>query len=230
MSVYPNPMTSEVSTIMRALVPEALMPSGLRSSVEPLVLVPDDRRPLGRHRRRSSDSECFRMMVVRRVTGCSWAVADRLCDVGVELLATQAIGAYDRVVGLDCPKWRSTPRSTRRNRRRRHWKYPSGLGKPRLEVVDRDRPQPFRGVGRRRPTARTARCSHRPSTRSARAASDPTSRRSTSTAATTTALSVFRSLRSGSTPREREGPRASSPATQGRQVSLGLRWPVERTN
>ena len=84
-------------------------------------LLPDhvDRHPLGCHRRRASDRDCFEVMFVRHVTGCSWEDAERLCAnkvsdttvrprrdewvaAGVfDQLADEAIRAYDKIVGLD---------------------------------------------------------------------------------------------------------------------------------
>jgi transposase len=79
---------------------------------------PDDRHPLGCHRQRISDRECFEAILFRLVTGCSWDVAGRLgkgsettlrrrrdewAKAGLfELLVTEAISGYDRVIGLDC--------------------------------------------------------------------------------------------------------------------------------
>lgn len=85
---------------------EALVPCHPRSS-----------HPLGCHRRRVPDRVCFEGILVRLVTGCSWDVAARIVKVGETTLrrrrdewvragvfgwlATEAIEAYDRVVGLD---------------------------------------------------------------------------------------------------------------------------------
>ncbi len=59
----------EVSTIMGALDPEVL--DIVWEAVCPLIPPPEDDRPLGCHRR-ASDRDCFRVMMVRLVTGCSW--------------------------------------------------------------------------------------------------------------------------------------------------------------
>jgi transposase len=77
----------------------------------------DKPHPLGCHRPRISDRECFEAILFRLVTGCSWDVAGRLgkgsettlrrrrdewMAAGVfELLVTEALGGYDRVIGLD---------------------------------------------------------------------------------------------------------------------------------
>lgn len=76
-----------------------------------------DTHPLGCHRRRISDRDCFSGILVRLVTGCSWDVAARLSvasettlrDRRTEWLRAgvfdkvleEAIAAYDRIIGLD---------------------------------------------------------------------------------------------------------------------------------
>ncbi len=78
---------------------------------------PLDTHPLGCHRRRISDRECFDGIRIRLVTGCSWDVAARLCKAsettlrdrrtewlvaGVfDKLVAEAIAGYDRIIGLD---------------------------------------------------------------------------------------------------------------------------------
>jgi transposase len=73
--------------------------------------------PLGCHRQRVPDRDCFEAMLFRLVTGCSWDVAGRLgkggettlrrrrdewMNAGVfERLVTEALSSYDRVIGLD---------------------------------------------------------------------------------------------------------------------------------
>jgi transposase len=102
---------------MRAFDPEVV--SVIWAAIEPLVPVPADTHPLGCHRPRASDRDCFQVMLVRLVTGCSWEDAERLCGnkvsdttvrgrrdewaaAGVfEGIAAEAIEAYDRVIGLD---------------------------------------------------------------------------------------------------------------------------------
>ena len=83
-------------------------------------LVPKRRKPdhpLGCHRRRIPDRECFRGILIRLVTGCSWDVAAKLCGAGettlrnrrsewveagvFDALAEEAIAGYDRIIGLD---------------------------------------------------------------------------------------------------------------------------------
>jgi transposase len=102
---------------MRALDPEVF--DAVWAAAKPLLPVHEDRHPLGCHRRRASDRECFRVMVARLVTGCSWEDAERLCGsvvsdttarerrdewvgAGVfDQMVTDALHAYDRVIGLD---------------------------------------------------------------------------------------------------------------------------------
>lgn len=78
---------------------------------------PPDTHPLGCHRRRISDRDCFDGILIRLVTGCSWDVAARLCKAsettlrdrrtewlvaGVfDKLVAEAITGYDRIIGLD---------------------------------------------------------------------------------------------------------------------------------
>ncbi len=102
---------------MRALDPEVV--DAIWAALEPLVPVPEDGHPLGCHRPRASDRECFRVMLVRLATGCSWEDAERLCGDAVsdttvrarrdewiaagvfDAVAEEAIAGYDRVVGVD---------------------------------------------------------------------------------------------------------------------------------
>ena len=78
---------------------------------------PQPWHPLGCHRPRVPDRQCFYGLVVRLVTGCSWRDAGRLVRVGAttlrrrrsewlgagvfEKLCEEAICAYDKVIGLD---------------------------------------------------------------------------------------------------------------------------------
>ena len=107
----------EVSTIIRALDPKVL--DAVWAAIEPLVPVPVDEHPLGCHRPRSSNRDCFDVMLVRLATGCSWEDAERLCGnvvsdttarqrrdewlaAGVfDAIAEEAMRAYDRIIGLD---------------------------------------------------------------------------------------------------------------------------------
>ncbi len=108
----------EVSTIMRALDPEVF--DAVWGAVEPLLPArPEVEHPLGCHRRRVSDRLCFKAIVIRLVTGCSWVDAERFIDQAVSdttlrarrdeweragvfsALVEEALSAYDRVIGLD---------------------------------------------------------------------------------------------------------------------------------
>jgi len=102
---------------MRALDPE--VKDTVWQAISALIPVPVDTHPLGRHRRRKSNRDCFEVMLVRLVTGCSFEDAERLCgntvsdttvrsrrdewiEAGVyEAIAAEALAAYDRIVGLD---------------------------------------------------------------------------------------------------------------------------------
>jgi transposase len=102
---------------MRAFDPEVV--DAIWAAIEPLVPVPADTHPLGCHRRRSPDRDCFEVMLVRLVTGCSWEDAESLCGEKVsdttvrsrrdewvaagvfDAVAAEAIAAYDRIIGLD---------------------------------------------------------------------------------------------------------------------------------
>ena len=102
---------------MRALDPEVL--NTVWAAIESLVPVPVDEHPLGCHRTRSADRDCFEVMLVRLATGCSWEDAERLCGnkvsdttvrqrrdewltAGVfDAIVEEAMRSYDRVIGLD---------------------------------------------------------------------------------------------------------------------------------
>ncbi len=77
----------------------------------------ESNHPLGCHRPRISDRDCFEAILFRLVTGCSWDVAGRLgkgsettlrrrrdewLAVGAcQHLVEEAIAAFDKVIGLD---------------------------------------------------------------------------------------------------------------------------------
>ena len=102
---------------MRALDPEVF--DTVWAGVEALLPVHNETHPLGCHRPRASDRDCFEVMLVRLVTGCSWEDAELLCggkvsdttararrdewiEAGIfELIADEAIRAYDKIIGLD---------------------------------------------------------------------------------------------------------------------------------
>lgn len=78
---------------------------------------PPDEHPLGCHRQRIPDRDCFVQILCRLVTGCSWDVAGRLGRAGettlrnrrdewlaagvFDRLVEEAIAAYDRIIVLD---------------------------------------------------------------------------------------------------------------------------------
>jgi transposase len=101
---------------MRALDPE--VKAIVWQAFEPLIPTPVDHHPLGRHRRRKSNYDCFCVLLVREVTGCSFEDAERLCGnrvsdttvrsrrdewvaAGVyDQLVNEALCAFDKVIGL----------------------------------------------------------------------------------------------------------------------------------
>jgi transposase len=102
---------------MRAFDPEVV--DTVWAAVEPLLPSHPDHHPLGCHRPRADDRDCFKVMLVRLVTGCSWEDAERLCankvsdttararrdewvDADVfDRVVAEAISAYDKIIGLD---------------------------------------------------------------------------------------------------------------------------------
>lgn len=102
---------------MRALDPEVV--DAIWQAIEPLLPERTDTHPLRCHRRRAADRDCFTVMLVRLVTGCSFEDAERLCGnvvsdttvrerrdewmaAGVfDAIAAEALGSYDRIIGLD---------------------------------------------------------------------------------------------------------------------------------
>jgi transposase len=89
----------------------------LWSTVESLLPPTVDTHPLGCHRPRVSNEICFRGIVARLVSGCSWDVAAHLVGVGETTLrrrrnewlragvftnlVNHVLEAYDRVIGLE---------------------------------------------------------------------------------------------------------------------------------
>ena len=102
---------------MRALEPEVF--DAVWAAVEPLLPEMVDEHPLGCHRRRVPDRTCFLGILIRLVTGCAWVDVERLLNGAVsdttlrgrrdawlaagvfDTLASEALAAYDRVIGLD---------------------------------------------------------------------------------------------------------------------------------
>lgn len=88
------------------------------TAIQPLI--PEHRsdpHPLGCHRLRIPDRVCFEGILRRLVTGCSWDVAGRISGAGettlrrrrdewtnagvFEQLRTEALAGYDRIIGID---------------------------------------------------------------------------------------------------------------------------------
>lgn len=102
---------------MRACDPEVF--DALWAAVEPLVPRRNETHPLGCHRPRKSDRDCFRVIMVRLATGCSWEDAEAITGrvvsdttarqrrdewvaAGVfDAIANEALAGYDKVIGLD---------------------------------------------------------------------------------------------------------------------------------
>ena len=64
---------------------------------------PPETHPLGCHRPRIPDRDCFQGILVRLVTGCSWDVAARLCKAGETTLRDRrtewlTAGVFDKLV------------------------------------------------------------------------------------------------------------------------------------
>jgi transposase len=102
---------------MRAFDPEVF--DALWAGVEPLIPRRNETHPLGCHRPRKSDLVCFRVIMVRLATGCSWEDAEQITGrvvsdttarqrrdewvaAGVfDAIANEALAGYDKVIGLD---------------------------------------------------------------------------------------------------------------------------------
>lgn len=107
----------EDTTIMRAFDPEVF--DAVWAAMQPRLPRPSQTHPLGCHRPRASDEICFRGILIRLVTGCSWvdveAILGRVVSdttlrtrrdewitAGVfDGLVEESLAAYDRVIGLD---------------------------------------------------------------------------------------------------------------------------------
>ena len=102
---------------MRALDPE--VQDAIWAGLEPHLPPRVDRHPLGCHRPRCSDRDCFDLIVVRLATGCSWEDAERLTGNKVSdttararrdewiaagafaALSEEALAGFDKVIGLE---------------------------------------------------------------------------------------------------------------------------------
>lgn len=102
---------------MRALDPEVV--DTVWTAVAGRIPAHPETHPLGCHRRRIPDRDCFELMLVHLVTGASWEDCERLCGYKVsdttararrdeweaagvfDAIAAEAICAYDKIIGLD---------------------------------------------------------------------------------------------------------------------------------
>jgi transposase len=108
----------EAPDIMRALEPEVV--DAVWAAIEPLLPPPPpDKHPLGCHRPRVADRVCFEAILIRLVVGCAWVDAERLAGNRVsdttlrgrrdewiaggvfDALAAEALHSYDRIIELD---------------------------------------------------------------------------------------------------------------------------------
>lgn len=103
--------------MMRALDPEVF--DTVWAAVEPLIPVPQDNHPNGAHNPRKSDRLVFEQIVTRMAVGCSWEDAEMLTGKKVSDTTTrarrnewieagdfrrlehEARDAYDNIIGLD---------------------------------------------------------------------------------------------------------------------------------
>ena len=69
-AVTPDNDQVEVPAIMRALDDQVV--DAIWEIIRPLVPPRPDRHPLGCHRARASEGDCFEVILARLVTGCSW--------------------------------------------------------------------------------------------------------------------------------------------------------------
>lgn len=102
---------------MRAFDPEVV--DTVWAAIQWLLPAHPETHPLGCHRPRIPDRDCFEVMLVRLVTGCSWEDAEHLCGhkvsdttartrrdewlkAGVfDAIAEEALRGYDKMIGFD---------------------------------------------------------------------------------------------------------------------------------
>jgi hypothetical protein len=111
----PNNNNRVEVSFMLALQPRVVM--ALWSAVEPRLPQVVDRHPLGCHRPRRDNFECFKAILQRLVIGCSWDVAGRISNISESTLrrrrdewweagvfdglVDETLAGYDRIIGLD---------------------------------------------------------------------------------------------------------------------------------
>src|SRR5215212_7531231 len=110
-----HPTTEWRSPVMLAVHPRVV--DIMWAAIAPRLPVVVDEHPLGCHRRRLADRDCFEAILFGLVAGCSWDVAGRLgkgsettlrrrrtewIDAGVfDGLVDESLAGYDRIIGLD---------------------------------------------------------------------------------------------------------------------------------
>jgi transposase len=111
----PNHNNRVEVSFMLALQPRVVM--ALWSAVEPRLPKVVDNHPLGCHRPRRDNFECFKAILQRLVVGCSWDVAGRISNISESTLrrrrdewweagvfdglVDETLAGYDRIIGLD---------------------------------------------------------------------------------------------------------------------------------
>ena len=233
---------------MRALDPEVL--NAVWAAAKALIPPREDNHPLGCHRPRISDRLCFRGILIRLVTGCSWAAAEQLLDKAVsdttlrtrrdewvtagvfDALATEAVETYDRIYGLDLGETTGRQLSSQSAPRR-----PGNREKPHrprntAEMVPSNRPQrhpPRLGSRRHQPPRQHPLRPHPHRRRPPRP--HPRYRKpSTSTEDTTATTSATKQPPRASTTSTAPKDTNPAPPPPKHQPPSGLRWVVERTN
>src|SRR5215213_1280078 len=110
-----HPTTEWRSPVMLAVHPRIV--DVMWAAIAPRLPVVVDEHPLGCHRRRLADRDCFEAILFGLVAGCSWDVAGRLgkgsettlrrrrsewLEAGVfDGLVDESLAGYDRIIGLD---------------------------------------------------------------------------------------------------------------------------------
>ena len=242
---------------MQAMNPRVV--NAVWTTVQALLPPPKpDTHPLGCHRPRIPDRDCFTGILTRLVTGCSWDVAARLAGpsettlrdrrtawikAGVfDRLVAEALAAYDKIIGLDltevavdgslhkapCGGEGTGPNPT--DRAKTGWKW--SLATDRWGI-----PIGWVAAGANRndsillePTLQAV--ADRGLLADIETLHLDRGYDSTLTLTRCTDLGLHDVLVAKKKPRAKAAPPATKPANpkRGTTLSLGLRWPVERTN